>query len=374
MIKHWTRRLGGIVAAVALVLPGGVARAADGWTASPATGVSGPISSSSDSDAWALGSPGFAHWNGSTWQQVAAPSGIGRVNAFATRGPADAWAVGRVSSSGYKISSPQVSHWDGSAWSISPSPAITGRRAGLNGVVATGAGSAWAVGHDGRFALVEHWDGTSWSRITVPDPATDDFYSSQLAAISARSASDIWAVGTWGHLSAAPDSLYALHYDGTSWSVVPMAQTDSKTDSNSPVPNAVVAIAPDDVWMVGNQSNFATPITLTEHWNGTKWSIVPSPFDHDSTTPNTISSGVLAAVTARGPNDVWAGGNSFGFTDGDQAGVYSALLIHWDGTRWTQQPAPTSGTYNSIQGLATTPGAHTIWATNAGAPNLLTHS
>ncbi|TYK51401.1 hypothetical protein [Actinomadura decatromicini] len=373
MTKHWTRWLGGVVAAATLVLSAGAAQAADGWTASPATGVNGPISSSSDTDAWALGTSGFAHWNGSNWQQVAAPAGIGRVNAFATRGPADAWAVGRVSATGYRISNPQISHWNGSTWSISTSPAISGRRAGLNSAAAVSASDAWAVGSDGRFALVEHWDGTSWSRVTVPEPATDDFFSSKLGAVSARSASDIWAVGTWGHLSSAPDSLYALHYDGTSWSVVPMEQTGSLSNSNAPVANGVVAIAANDVWMVGDQGNFGSPLTLTEHWNGSKWAIVPSPFDHGSTSSNSISSGALAAVTARGPNDVWAGGDSFTFTDGDPAGVYSALLIHWDGTRWTQAPAPTTGTNNSIQGLATTPGAHIIWATNAGSPNLLTH-
>jgi hypothetical protein len=373
MTQQWTRRLGFAAVAAMLVLPVGAAQAGQGWTASSVTGVTGPVSSSSDTDAWALGSAGFAHWNGSTWQQVPSPAGRGTVGAIAARGPADAWAVGQLAT-GYHISSPQISHWDGSAWSISPSPAISGRRAGLRGVAATGPGDAWAVGNDGRYALVEHWNGTAWSRATVPAPTTGEFYGSKLTAVTARSASDVWAVGTFSHLSSEPDSLFALHYDGTSWRVVPMAQTGSQTNSNIPVPNALVAVGPNDLWMVGDQSNFASPITLTEHWDGAKWTIVPSPFDHGSDSTTSISSGALVSVTARASNDVWAAGESFTFTDGDPAGVRQALLIHWDGTRWTRETAPTTGTYNSVQGIATTIGGHVIWATNAGTPSLLTHN
>ena len=70
---------------------------------------------------------------------------------------------------------------------------------------------------------------------------------------------------------------------------------------------------------------------------------------------------------------MWAGGYYFTFTDGDPQGVYHALLLHWTGTAWTQDTSATTGTYNVIQGLATTPAGHRIWATNAGTPPLLSH-
>jgi hypothetical protein len=372
---HRRRWLGVAALAAAFALTTGTSQAAAGWTASPAAGVTGPVSSFSDTDAWALGNPGFAHWNGSAWQQVPAPGGRGVVLGIADGGPGNAWAVGRVSTSGYHITSPQIEHWDGTSWSVSSSPAISGRNAALNGVVSLGSGNAWAVGNDGHIGLVEHWNGAGWSRTDVPDPNAGTIYGSKLTAISARSASDIWAVGTFQNPAPAPDSLYALHYDGSAWHIVTMAQTGSQTNSNSPSANSVVAIAPNDVWMAGNQNNFGSPITLTEHWDGTKWTIVPSPFDHIPDSPNSIADGSLVSVTARGSNDVWAAGFSFTFTDGDPYGIYHALLIHWDGTRWTEDTtAPTSGTYNSIQGVSTTPGGHVVWATNAGSPGLLTHA
>ncbi|MFD0689588.1 hypothetical protein [Actinomadura fibrosa] len=363
--------LGTAVLAAALVLPAGAARAAGAWTASPATGVSGPVSSHGDTDAWALGSPGFAHWNGTSWQQVPAPAGRGTVLAISAGGPAGTWAVGKAAGSGYRVSSPQIERWDGSAWSIVPSPAISARNAALHGVAAVGPADAWAVGTDGRRALVEHWDGTAWSRVAVPEEGAP--FSSRLAAVSARSATDVWAVGTHSNDAPQPDSLYALHYDGSAWSVVPMAQTGSQTNSDSPVATGAVAVAANDVWAVGYRSGFGTPVTLTEHWDGSRWTIVPSPYDHLPPSANSIASGSLAAVTARSSHEVWAGGSSFTFTDGDPAGVYHALLIRWDGTRWTEEPAPTTGTYNAVQGISTTLGGGVVWATNAGTPNLLVH-
>ena len=129
-------------------------------------------------------------------------------------------------------------------------------------------------------------------------------------------------------------------------------------------------IASNDVWMVGSQGA-SGPITLTEHWNGTAWSIAPNPYNHLS---GNVISGSLVAVTARAANDVWAAGSYITFTDGDPAPVNHALILHWTGAQWIQDTLPTSGTYNVLQGISTTPDGHRIWATNAGTPNLLQHS
>jgi hypothetical protein len=58
------------------------------------------------------------------------------------------------------------------------------------------------------------------------------------------------------------------------WSVVPSPNVGSGSNE----PSAVAAISASNVWMVGyyqNSSNIAQ--TLIEHWNGTSWSVVPSP-------------------------------------------------------------------------------------------------
>src|SRR6476620_1083609 len=55
------------------------------------------------------------------------------------------------------------------------------------------------------------------------------------------------------------------------WSVVtsPNIGSDALYD--------VAAASADDVWAVGNESSGGTFHPLIQHWNGTKWSIVPGP-------------------------------------------------------------------------------------------------
>src|SRR3954466_4464691 len=65
---------------------------------------------------------------------------------------------------------------------------------------------------------------------------------------------------------------------------------------------AVDAVGPSDVWAVGHYQDFGNVKTLVEHWNGSVWSIVPSPNGGEFTNG-------LLSVAALGPNDVWAVGN-----------------------------------------------------------------
>src|SRR5207249_9413132 len=88
--------------------------------------------------------------------------------------------------------------------------------------------------------------------------------------------------------------------------------------------NGVAVVSANDVWAVGWHSGG----TLTLHWDGAQWSVVPSP------SPGTNAR--LLGVTAISANDVWA------------VGAYSdlgpqTLTIHWNGTSWTQVPSPSPG-------------------------------
>jgi len=73
-------------------------------------------------------------------------------------------------------------------------------------------------------------------------------------------------------------------------------------------------------------------IHLIEHWDGADWDVVPS--------PNAGNLSSLSSVATISGSDVWAVGCAF---CGD-AGIGQAPLIeHWNGTRWTISPAPSSG-------------------------------
>lgn len=106
---------------------------------------------------------------------------------FHYRGYTDVWAVGGTDSGTL------IEHWNGKQWSIVSSPSPTGNDY-LLGVVVLASNNVWAVGDrsSNDQALIIHWDGTSWSE--VPASFRRGTISS-LGAISADSASDIWAAG-----------------------------------------------------------------------------------------------------------------------------------------------------------------------------------
>jgi hypothetical protein len=100
----------------------------------------------------------------------------------------------------------------------------------------------------------------------------------------------------------------------------------------------VTAIAPNDAWAVGffvealNQDR--PQKTFTEHWDGTSWTVVPSP---NVGGPNTQTiSNQLRGVIAVSANDVWA----FGDTDRFGPSKITNLVLHWNGTAWSIVPSP----------------------------------
>src|SRR5260221_4329072 len=197
-------------------------------------------------------------------------------------------------------------------WNVVPSP-NGGPQSKLNGVTAISANNVWAVGTD-RFhnqPLIEHWDGTQWS--LVPSPG-----SGLLLNISGSSANDIWAVGTTSLF--APNHVLIEHWDGTQWSIVSGANLPH---ANTSALDGVTAISSDNVWATGSYAGPNAGLSLVEHWDGTQWSVVPS--------PNVGQSDGLSSVAAVSPNDIWAVGGFFVA----QGQPPQPLIEHWDGTQWS---------------------------------------
>src|SRR5260370_542580 len=93
--------------------------------------------------------------------------------------------------------------------------------------------------------------------------------------------------------------------------------------------------------------------TLIEHWNGTAWSIVPSP------NFSTTLADQLTSVTAIANNNAWAVGKT-------QTLPYyqdHTLILHWDGASWTI--ASSFSTSGGLLGVSAT-SASDIWAVGAG--------
>src|SRR5439155_959816 len=151
---------------------------------------------------------------------------------------------------------------------------------------------------------------------------------------AATGATDVWAVGTY--LNASIFSTLTEHWDGTAWSVVPSLDGDYANRLYG-----VAAHQAADAWAVGNSIDAAGYTELlVEHWDGSTWSVVSSP---------NVGSGAnrLFGIAAVAPNDVWAGGY---YTDG--TGHQQPLVEHWDGSQWTAVTSPSPGTTGALQAVS----------------------
>jgi hypothetical protein len=227
---------------------------------------------------------------------------------------------------------------DGEAgcWDVISSPNSGEGDNSLRGVAARAANDLWAVG-SASGALVEHWDGVTWSVVAVPTPGRN----AVLYGVAA-SASDVWAVGSYLGSRGVRQTLIE-RWNGTAWSTVPSPNLGM--DNNDLY--GVIVVAPNDVWAVGATITGVNGSgeSLTEHWNGSEWSIVFSP---NYFIGHTRVTGV-SAVTA---NDVWAS------VEYDEV---LALVIHWDGSAWTfvyDSFGPPARVLNGIAALSPT----NVWA------------
>jgi hypothetical protein len=315
---------------------------------------------------WAVGEAGpsalILHWNGAQWSIVPSPNAgvVPKLLSVVAISANDVWAVGWTGGDSGPVT--LIEHWNGSTWSVVPSPNPSATSNYLRGVTALGANNVWAVGEfnapgGNQRTLFLRWNGTAW--IQVPGDNTGpngvQFF---VSAVSAISGSDVWAVGNNSHTLAE-------HWNGTSWSI---ASTPNAGIGDNIV-NSVSGSSSTDVWEVGYYAFGTWKRTLVEHWNGTQWSIVPSP------NPNNRLN-ELNGVVAISPSNAWAVGNTSSGNIPDQA----TLTLHWDGTQWSIIPSssPGSAGLNTLYAVDAN-SANDVWAvgsyTNVGefAQTLIEH-
>jgi hypothetical protein len=205
------------------------------------------------------------------------------------------------------------------------------------GVSLASPADGWAVGaFDDSNAeghpLVEHWDGTTWALGHAPQPSG---LAAQLAGVDELSPSDVWAVGhSEGDSGVTSDLPLTEHFNGTNWSI---AAGVSLPAGASGVLNAIGGSGPDDLWAVGYMlsADESQESLLIEHYNGTQWKIVPFPTEF-----NVCDSGLsdcfldATAVAASAPDNAWLAGNVA------QPNDTQHVLAHWNGKSWSVSTAP----------------------------------
>jgi len=302
------------------------------------------VAAISPTDAWAVGAyydpflqaskPLAEHWNGNEWVGMTAPGGLRSHRSDVLRSVApvssgDVWAVGDEDSTAL------IEHWNGSAWTLTPERGLP--QAFLAAASAVDPSDVWIVGTSypppglGQ-TFVGRWTGSAWVHVTSPDEGTG---SNELSGVAARSQGDVWAVGAYVDSSGAEQTL-TEHWDGAAWTIVPSPNESAYSNSL----DAVTVISHNDAWAVGTYSDGTRFKALVEHWNGAAWLLVHgvSPGDDFS---------FLNSISAVGPQDIWTVGIR------GRAGVVDTLAEHWDGSRWVVVESPDfADVQNDLMGVS----------------------
>lgn len=284
--------------------------------------------------------------NTCAWNVVSSPNGSNGgsgLSGVAVVSASDVWAVG---SSGSQLSGQVtlIEQWNGTSWQVVSSPNPGSVDNTLYAVSAVSASDIWAVGfYVSKMGitqtLTEYWNGSSWSVVKSPSPGS---INNELFSVSAVSASDVWAVGFTASNSSSETTLIE-HYNGSSWSVV--KSPNPGTSPVNDVLSGVAAVSANNVWAVGSSNTLSQ--TLTEHWNGSSWSVVKS--------PNPDQGGVFEGVSAASANDVWA----VGYLTNN--GSIQNLTENWNGTNWQVVPSHNVGMHPSFWAVKAI-SANDVWA------------
>jgi len=222
---------------------------------------------------------------------------------------------------------------------------------GYSAVVASAKDDAWAFGGTNpggtSTPTAERWNGKRWQSWPLPTGL-----SGFIVAADASSPSDVWAVGNG----------YALHWDGSRWTV-------AKTWSQAGETTSVAAISPTDVWVFGSSIFSGATGLGTWHFTGRAWvratgiagtiyrasaimrhniwaiaystgggSVVRYDgftWERVTAADRALAGTQLDDILAVSADNVWVSGMS----PATAADGY-LVLAHWNGTRWQRFTSP----------------------------------
>jgi hypothetical protein len=338
----------GVAAALAAVLLGsGAATAAPlaggGVSAAAIAGNLAGVSCTSASNCIAVGgrSPTSSSpaanlaekWNGTKWSVLTTPSPTGSAGtAFYSvdcTSAKNCLAVGYYDTASHSLL-PNAEQWNGTKWSLLTVPAPAGATdAPLDAIACTSATNCWASGSSGDNTLVERWNGSKWSIVSSPSP--DPSKPNILSGLACPSASTCWAVGYTFPTNYAGS--LTEKWNGSKWSVVTTPNSKSGQLIGDACDGTSTCLA------VGiSNSLFA----LAQRWNGTKW-VTAAP-----AKPSGAADSELNGVSCSAAKACESVGNYY------NSSVTATLGESWNGTKWAVQkmPAVSGSTYANLAGVS----------------------
>ena len=284
-------------------------------------------------------------WNGTRWSIQRTPNLRGATSSLlfgvSCASRTACTAVGSVTdSAGTTV--PLVERWNGARWSTQdtpkPSPATGGGVSYLAGVSCASTTVCVAIGHSGNsggtagVTLAERWNGTRWAIERTPDPVGASV--SFLSGVSCSGLMSCTAAGFFINAAGGGETL-AERWNGSSWSVQP---TPTPAGATYVQLLGVSCASP----MSCTTAGFFTGVTgiqvmLAEHWNGTDWVIEGTRY------PPGARYVQLLGVSCASPTSCTAVG-----LFNNVPGIDVMLAEHWQHTRWVIQSTPGPATGSTL--------------------------
>ena len=240
-------------------------------------------------------------------------------------------------------------------WRVQAVPSPTNSAAQLQGVSCPTTGICIAVGYSAdktTFAeqtLAERWTGGQWSIQPAPSPGVGGV--DQFTGVSCPSATDCTAVGI-DSTSTATNSTLAEHWDGTSWTVEPSPDPAGTTVTDFV---GVSCASPASCTATGlydkTTGGSAHEVPLAEHWNGSGWTVQAAPLPAGAIAADLDGGVSCPSVTECTAVGSWTGPSQTG----------GPLVESWNGIKWQVQPTPAlpAGAYNPFfAGVSCTSAMH----------------
>ena len=278
-------------------------------------------------------------------------------------GHATVWVVGDCY--GGLPSSPQLvseRRRSNGSWEAIP---VSPNRGSVVSVAAVSGRDVWAVGSDAGGGLVEHWDGTAWA--VVPSPGvgvgTATNLPSDLTGVAVSSPTSVWAVGSQTDSSNRRRTLVE-HWDGSAWTVVP---TPNANALNNDLYGVVTVPSTGSVWAFGaHATRTGGSRQLILHKGRYGWAVAR----RQPLVPSSRLDG--GAVVPGASGGVWAVGEAYGhFTRGNPPHAHFLAERH-SASGWQVVPTPTRGGYNELFSAAAIPGTSHLWAIGNGTRGAVT--
>jgi hypothetical protein len=258
------------------------------------------VAGTGPNDIWWFGTGKFTHWDGTQAQSMPAsipnPNGWTSISEIAQ---GDVWAAAGNT----------IFRWDGNAWSQGDLVPLDGGALSFTALWMASDTSGCVAGPSSLLS----YDGEFWNGGPSNEPFDATIESFWAPSSSELRATELLAVGLAG-LAMRPDSV-GWNPDPT----IPVADYYS-----------VWGTSRSDVWAVGQTADHRSAVLV--HWDGSSWLSTPIHLP-------AVQSAILSAVWAANPTDAWAVG-SFQTAMGATCG----LILHFDGTTWTQVPGPPAQT------------------------------